>query len=111
MTGGRASRNKGIRGESEVLAMIKARGWPHAIRNFASGAAGHSDIAYGPQGVALEIKRTERLALHATWRQVSEDAGRRGDLPLIATRWNASPWLAITELDEVLALLHLREQA
>lgn len=111
-----ASRNKGARGENEVLELIRAGGWPRATRNFASGAAGNSDIAHGPAGTVFEIKRTERFELRKTWRQVEQDARRAGSgiLPIIATRWsgNASgtpPWLAVTELDELLILLHLRE--
>ena len=115
MTGGRASRDKGARGELEVLDLVRAY-WPRATRNFASGAAGNSDIAHGPQGVVIECKRTERLRLRESWRQVAHDArppavGALPALPVLATRWSGAPWLAITELDEFLMLLAFREQA
>jgi hypothetical protein len=102
-------RNKGARGELEVLELVRVH-WPHATRNFASGARGNSDIAHGPAGVVIESKRTERLRLRDSWRQVEHDAGT-GRLPVLATRWNHGPWLAVVELDELLALLALREQA
>ncbi len=119
MTGGRRSRDKGARGELVVLELVRVW-WPRATRNFASGAAGNSDIAHGPADVLIESKRTERLRLRDAWRQVEEDAAvarRRtgvGVLPVLATRWNGtaaapSTWLAITELDELLALIALRE--
>lgn len=75
-------RNKGARGELEVLELVRAR-WPRATRNFASGAAGNGDIAHGPEGVCLEV---------------------------VATRWDRGPWLAVLELDELLDLLELREK-
>jgi hypothetical protein len=100
-------RNKGARGELEVLELVRAR-WPRATRNFASGAAGNGDIARGPEGVSFECKRTERLRLRDAWRQAVQAAGT--DLPVVATRWNRGPWLAVLELDELLALLELKER-
>lgn len=105
----RMQRDKGARGENEVCQMLHGAGWPHAHRNFASGAAGGSDIARGPQGVCIEVKRTERLRLRETWAQAAEDASKRHDLPVVAHRWNGGPWLAILPLEELLALLALRE--
>ena len=114
---GRAERDKGARGELEVLELIHAAGWTRATRNFASGAAGNSDIAHGPAAVVIESKRTERLRLREAWRQVAADAHAAGAgiLPVLATRWSGTrwetpPWLAITELEELLALLALRER-
>jgi crotonobetainyl-CoA:carnitine CoA-transferase CaiB-like acyl-CoA transferase len=115
MTGGRRSRDKGAAGELEVLDLVRVW-WPRATRNFASGAAGNSDIAHGPAHTVIECKRTERLRLRDAWRQVEHDAqvAGVGTLPVLATRWNGTPhapapWLAITELEEVLSLIHLRE--
>ena len=105
----RASRDKGAAGELEVLELIHAHGWTRATRNFASGARGNSDIAHGPQGVILEVKRVERFALRAAWAQVAADADRATCLPVIAHRWNRGPWLAVPELGQLLALLQLRE--
>ena len=110
VSGGRSSQRKGDRGENEVLKLIRSR-WPHATRNFASGGAGGSDYSRGPQGVAIETKRVERFELRKAWRQVQADAERRGEIPVLCHRWNGGPWLAIVELDELLALLELREKA
>lgn len=103
-------RQKGARGELEVLGLVQAR-WPRATRNFASGARGNGDIANGPDGVLIEAKRTERLRIRQAWAQASRDANRAGLTPIVATRWNGGPWLAVLELDELLALLELRETA
>jgi hypothetical protein len=114
-------RNKGARGEREVLELVQVY-WPNARRNFGSGCAGGSDIAHGPADVLIESKRTERLRLREAWRQVEADAKRTTmrsgipSLPVLATRWNGtaaepSEWLAVLPLDELLALLALRERA
>lgn len=105
-------RAKGARGELEVLELVRAR-WPRATRNFASGAAGNGDVAHGPAGVLLEVKRTGRLRLRDAWAQAERDAQAAGVgvMPVVATRWNAGPWLAVAELDELLALLEHRERA
>jgi Holliday junction resolvase len=108
-----AERSKGARGELEVVKLVQAAGWRAAHRNFASGAAGFSDVAHGPAGVVIESKRTERLRFRDAWRQVEADAHRAGPgtLPLLATRWNSGSWLGVVELDELLTLLYLREHA
>jgi hypothetical protein len=108
---GRASRDKGARGEVEVCALLHAHGWKHAHRNFDSGSAGGGDIARGPAGVALEVKRTEALRLREAWRQAQEDADGRGDIPVVLHRWNGGGWLAVLPAEELLALLALREKA
>lgn len=109
-------RTKGARGELEVVELVKAAGWTHATRNWRSGAEGFSDIAHGPPLVVIESKRTERLRLRQAWKQVQADARAAGNdvLPLLATRWSATPlepapWLAVTRLDAVLELLAARE--
>jgi len=105
------SRRKGANAELEVIDLLRAAGWTHAHRNFGSGSAGGGDIARGPQGCALEVKRTEAFRLRDAWRQVNEDAIPRGDMPVVLHRWNGGPWLAIVEADELLELLRMREMA
>lgn len=104
------SRDKGARGEGEVCALLHAQGWPHAHRNFGSGSAGGGDIARGPAGVAIEVKRTEALRLRQAWAQATDDAAARGDMPVLMHRWNNGRWLAVIEAEELLALLAQREK-
>jgi hypothetical protein len=110
---GRMSRDKGARGEREVVALIQAAGWTAATRNFDSGSAGNGDIAFGPAATLIESKLTDHFALRQCWSQASTDAAHAGPgiLPVVAHRWSRGPWLAITELEELLALLWLRETA
>jgi hypothetical protein len=85
------------------------RRWPRCHRNYASGAEGGGDMAEGPAGVAWEVKRTNRLRMREAWRQLEADAAVGDLMPVLAHRWDRGPWLATVELDELLALLALRE--
>lgn len=106
-----SQRRKGARGELEVLALLHAHGWPAAHRNFGSGSRGGGDIAHGPAGVILEVKRHGgRLDLPAAVRQASTAAGL-GEVPVVAHRRDTEDWQATLPLDELLALLRLRESA
>jgi hypothetical protein len=109
---GRTSRSKGARGENEVVELLRTH-WPRATRNWMSGAGGNGDIVHGPAHVVWEVKRTDRLRLRESWKQAEGAAAAAGigELPVLATRWNGGRWLAVIELEELLALLHLRETA
>lgn len=103
----RASRVKGQRGEVEVVHMLREHGWPHARRVFDSGSAGGGDVQ-GPPGVVIEVKRTERLAIHQALAQ-AEAGCAPTEIPVVAFRRSRSGWYAALPLDELLALLRLRE--
>ncbi len=106
-----SQRRKGARGELEVLALLHAHGWPAAHRNFGSGSRGGGDIAAGPAGVVLEVKRHGgRLDLPAAVRQAQAAAGPL-DVPVVAHRRDGENWMATLPLEDLLVLLHFREQA
>lgn len=97
--------------ELKVAKLVQVAGWAQASRNFASGANGNGDVAHGPQATVIEVKRSERARLRDWWAQVADDAEQARALPVLAYRWSNGPWLAVTELEELLALLALRERA
>jgi Holliday junction resolvase len=105
-----SQRNKGARGELEVVELLKAAGWPQAHRQFGSGSAGGADVANGPEGVVLEVKRHRgRLDLPKAIRQVEAAAGDQA-LPVVAHRRDGEPWRATLPLEDLLELLAWREQ-
>lgn len=108
---GAASRAKGARGELEVVEILRTEGWPNARRTHDGRAqAARGDIANGPQGVHLEVKRAEALSVPKALRQAEADAGPQ-DIPILVHRSSRQPWLATLPLDELLPLLRLRESA
>ncbi len=54
-------------------------------------------------GIHFEAKRTERLSLYDALGQARRDAGDK--LPIVAHRRNASEWVAILRLEDLLAIL------
>jgi hypothetical protein len=104
----RAQRDRGARFEREVVDAAKAAGYPLAARTSdGRHQRTRGDIA-GVPGVSIECKRTEKFSIRQAWAQALEQAAAT-DLPVVVTRWDHGPALAVLPLDELLALLKHRE--
>lgn len=94
------SRNKGKRGEREVLALIKAAytevldKCPDIRRNTLQFDKGGSDI-HGVDFFSIEVKRCETLNLKKWWKQAETQANIEGKLPALFYRQNGTPWAVI----------------
>jgi Holliday junction resolvase len=97
----RASSEKGVRGEREVRDVWERHGF--SVRGL-EGQGDHLVMGYGIV-IASEVKRCERLAIPAWWRQTETDAAEHGALPVLAFRTNKQPWLAVVPLDDLARLL------
>lgn len=108
---GAGRRQKGATAEREVVTLLKTAGWKNATRT-SDGRHQHArgDIAHGPQGVHIEIKRHERLNVPQAFTQLTQDA-KELDLPVLVHRPSRHEWMATLPLEELLALLALRERA
>ncbi len=106
-----AQRLKGAGAEREVLNIIRVHGWRDAARTSDGRAqAGRGDVVHGPAGCHIEIKRQERLNVPAAFDQVQRDASPL-DVPVLVHRPSRHSWMATLPLEELLALLALRERA
>lgn len=104
---GKMSRNKGKRGEREIIALLQpvvsevytAHGLepPVLKRNTMQSDGGGFDI-HGLEWCALEVKRQETLCLPAWWRQTLRQAGP-GTLPVLAYRQSREPWRVRVPVD------------
>jgi hypothetical protein len=103
-------RRKGAKAELEIAELLRDH-WPKARRT-SDGRDQHArgDIAHGPPGVHLEVKRQERLNVPAAVAQAERDASP-GDIPVVAHRPSRSGWMATLPLCDLLELLALREAA
>jgi hypothetical protein len=101
-------KGKGNAGEREVVDLLHAHGWTRAYRNFGSGSQGGGDIIGGPVGLHIEVKRQERCTIWE-WIAQAEGDARPTDIPAVVFRRNRCGWYACVPLDELLALLQLRE--
>ena len=104
-----SERAKGARGELEVVQILKAHGWLDAKRT-SDGRAQieRGDIADGPEGVHLEVRRRETTAIWA-WLLQAEREARPSETPVVVFRRSRSGWYACLGLDELLGLLAERE--
>lgn len=98
------SRNKGKTGERELARLLTAEGF-EARRGvqYHGGTDSPDVICPCLPGVHFEVKRTERLRLYGALAQARHDAGDK--LPIVAHRANNSPWVAIMDLTDLLAIL------
>lgn len=104
------SRTKGKTGELEIVHLVQDAGWKQARRTHdGREQALRGDIANGPADVHLEVKRTEHCTVWPWWEQAERDRAAT-DMPVVVFRRSRSPWLALVEFDELLALLKLREE-
>ncbi len=104
--GGAMSRNKGQRGEREVIALLQNQvtlayaamrneGYelgtePRLQRNTIQSDRGGYDIA-GLKWMALEVKFQETLHVDAWWKQTVEQSGK-GQEPVLVYRQSRQPW-------------------
>lgn len=92
----KASRDKGARGEREVVDLFEAAGLK-AYRSAALQAGdveGAADVTVRDfPGLHVEVKRCERYELPAWERQADEAAG--DDTPIVFYRRNGEPWRAV----------------
>jgi hypothetical protein len=102
-------RSKGNRAEREVIDILRAHGWTGARRNFQSGGQGGGDVIGGPDGFNVEVKHRERCSIWE-WIAQSEADARPTETGLVVFRRNRSPWYACLPLEELLALIALRER-
>jgi Holliday junction resolvase len=105
----RAQRDRGARGELEVVGLLQDAGWP-ARRGFASGGGTGpgGDIEGGPAGYTFEVKRTNRLQFYAALAQ-AEAAAASGEHAIVAFRRDHDTWCAGLRLGTLLDLLQIEK--
>jgi hypothetical protein len=101
------SRSKGKRGELELIKVLR-QVWPEACRNIDQFGSSKEDVL-NVKGIHFQIKRVERFNLWAALQQAENEA-KALDLPVVAFRRNRGQWYGALPLDELIALLRLREQ-
>lgn len=102
------SRDKGQRGEREVLAILQGfitEVVPHGTvalkRNTLQSDGGGFDIVAdtGFFPYAVEVKFQETLSVDKWWAQTVEQADKYGKTPILFYRKSRSPWKVIVRLD------------
>ena len=86
------SKRKGSQGEREFCELCRSYGYD-ARRNdqIYTGGKDNPDVG-GLPGVHVEVKRTEKLNIHAAMQQAIRDADGKA-VPIVAHRRNRDIWL------------------
>lgn len=99
---GKASRDKGKRGELEISHILQEHGYPARRSVQFNGWQGEADVV-GVDGIHIEVKRVERLNIDAAMDQSKRDA--KGDeIPVVFHRRNNREWLATLPLDDFIRI-------
>lgn len=99
----KASRDKGIRGEREIVSLLKDEGYD-ARRGFQMhrrGGEDNPDVMALP-GVHIEVKRTESFRLWDALAQAKADCGDR--IPTVWHRRNNCPWVVVLDAHDFMRL-------
>lgn len=98
---GKFSRNKGARGERELIQELSTLLGIEAGRNLNQTAVGGADCVEFP-GISIEIKRCETLEIAAWWRQCVRNAGDA--VPVLCYRQNRQPWTVMVPVTTLPAI-------
>lgn len=99
---GKASRDKGKRGERELANVLRSYGYDTKRGQQYCGANGDADVI-GLPGIHIECKRVERLNLYDAMAQSMSDA-RNDEIPVVMHRKNNCEWLVTLEIDDFMKI-------
>ncbi len=95
---GRAARNKGANAERELANLLRDM-WGYDVHR-GKVFYGESDLV-GLDGIHPEVKRVEKLNIHAAMEQAKAEADKRGDgLPTVFFRRDRGEWLVTMRLED-----------
>lgn len=97
---GKMSRDKGKRGELELVHKLQGLGFPdvHRAQQYC-GSASSADVLGLPY-VHPECKRTEALRIYEAIEQAVRDSAGTTDLPAVFHRRSKQPWLVVMRLED-----------
>lgn len=110
---GKASREKGKRGEREVAKIFRDVGYVEARRTSQyCGRTGDASDVTGVPGLHLEVKFVEKEAVRSWYAQAVRDAeaAGRGDIPAVVHRKTHSDWLVTLGLEDFIEILKRGEE-
>ena len=95
---GKASREKGKRGERELASKLKEYGWDCRRGQQYAGANGDADVI-GLPDIHIECKRVEKASIYDWIDQARRDA-KFDELPAVFHRRNREPWQVTMTFDD-----------
>jgi hypothetical protein len=96
---GKASRDKGKRGERDLANTLSQLGVRSRRGVQYRGGPGSPDVVTALSGIHVECKRTEQLSLYpALWQAYEEMPADH--MPVVMHRRNGKPWVVVLNLDD-----------
>ena len=95
---GKASRDKGKRGERELASKLREYGYDSHRGVQYKGGADSPDVT-GLKGIHIECKRVEQLRLYDSLSQSKSDCGAN-EMPVVMHRKNNCEWVVIQPLGD-----------
>ena len=99
---GKASRDKGKRGERELAGILRDYGYDCRRGQQFCGSNGDADVV-GLPGIHIECKRVERLDLYGAVEQAKRDA-KEEELTVVMHRRNNCEWLVTMPLEDWMSM-------
>lgn len=99
---GKASREKGKRGERELAARLREYGYNARRSQQYSGINGDADVV-GLPFIHIECKRVERLNIQDAYDQSRRDA-KEHEIPTVMHRRDNCGWLVTLSLDDFIRM-------
>ena len=103
------SRDKGKRGELEVVALLKKHGFEARRGQQFKGGSDSPDVIHNMTGYFIEVKRREAFNLHAAWRKAEEERPL-GQRTTIFHKKNQQPWFVTLEAHAFLSIMRELEE-
>lgn len=101
------SRAKGATGEREFAALLQERGIQARRGQQFAGGQESPDVKSDLTGVHFEVKRVQAGNPYVWLKQAIRDA--KNHLPVVAHRKNNEEWIAVLRMQDLIALLIMRE--
>jgi Holliday junction resolvase len=103
---GKLSREKGKRGEREVAALLRRRGYEARRGRQYKGTADSPDVAHNMPGVYIEVKLREQLSLFPALEKAESETK---DAPIVFHRRKQKRWVVIMYAEDFLDLVEHRK--
>ena len=100
---GKMQREKGKRGEREVVDLIKRYGFEARRGQQFKGGADSPDVIHNIPNVFVEVKYREKFSIYPALEQATEEAERK--MPVVFHRRSGKPWVAILDAREFLIMM------
>ena len=98
------SRQKGKRGELEVVHLLKSYGFEARRGQQFKGTEDSPDVIHNMEGFFIEVKLRQAFNLHATMEQASDEAAS-SEAPVVFHRKNGKPWLVTLDAEDFLEMV------